>query len=130
MERAGRALAKLKLQAHGVTPEQLACAAWAPAVGKTIAARTRAIRLVRNRLVVEVEDQLWQRNLFGLRAQILARMQQVLDAKIVEELEFRVAVPRRQPGRADSAAPVDEADGIRDFVLRGIYKSARKKASA
>jgi hypothetical protein len=130
MERAGSALAKLQLKEHGVTDEQLARAAWAPAVGKKIANRTKAVRLVRSRLVVEVEDQLWQRNLFGLRGQIVRRLEQVLGRAIVEQLEFRVAVPRIQPARAESLVAADDAEGIRDFVLRGIYKSARKKASA
>jgi hypothetical protein len=130
MERAGSALAKLQLKEHGVTDEQLARAAWAPAVGKKIANRTKAVSLVRSRLVVEVEDQLWQRNLFGLRGQIVRRLEQVLGRAIVEQLEFRVAVPRIQPARAESLVAADDAEGIRDFVLRGIYKSARKKASA
>ena len=132
MERIGRAVAQLKLSKHGVTEEQLAVAAWAPAVGKKIANRTRAVALVRNRLVIEVEDQLWQRNLFGLRQQILRRLEDVLGQALVGELEFRIAVPRRQPVRAETLLPLqsDEADGIRDPVLRSIYKSARKKATA
>jgi hypothetical protein len=52
----------------------------------------------------------------------------------VEELEFRIGIPRRQPGRAEertgSMPLYDEADGIRDPVFRSIYKSSRKKATA
>ena len=55
------------------------------------------IGLVRNRLVVEVEDAVWQRQLWTLRGQILQRMEQVLGRKIVEEIEFRIAVPRMKP---------------------------------
>jgi hypothetical protein len=132
MERIGRAVAQLKLSNHGVTDEKLARAAWAAAVGKKIANRTKAVALVRNRLVVEVEDQLWQRNLFGLRQQVLRRLDEVLGRRVVEELEFRIAVPRLQPARAEMpfTLEADEADGIRDPVLRTIYKSARKKATA
>lgn len=132
MERAGSALAKLKPAGCGVSDEQLARAAWAPAVGKSIARHTRAVSLVRNRLVVEVETRLWQRNLFGLREQILRRLGDVLGRSIVEELEFRIGVPRLPPERAEAAAGAlfDEADGIRDPMLRSIYKSARKRASA
>ena len=50
---------------------------------------------------------------------------------VVGELEFRVAVPKRKPARAETAnSTADEADGIRDPFLRNIYKAARKKATA
>ncbi len=102
MERAGRVLAKLKLAAHGVTDEQLACAAWAPAVGKIVANHTWAVALVRDRLVIEVEDAVWRSQLWMMRNQILARIEKVLGRKLATEIEFRIAVPRRQPGRADT----------------------------
>lgn len=132
MERAGRVLAKLKLSSHGVTGEQLAVAAWPAAVGKTIAARCVAARLVRSRLVVEVPDATWQRQLWTMRGQVLGRIEAVLGSRIVEELEFRVVPPRRQPARAESAQQpsLDEADSIRDPLMRNLYKEARKKATA
>ncbi len=132
MERAGRVLGKLKL----TTDEHLAQSAWPQAVGKRIACHTGAISLVRTRLVVEVEDAIWQRQLFGLRGQILARLEQVLGRQVVQELEFRIAIPRRAPQREEGPKPVpvpgtaDEADGIRDPALRNLYKAARKKAIA
>ena len=47
-------------------PRLRACAAWKVAAGKKIAEHTRATRLVRGSLVVEVEDQVWQRQLTTL----------------------------------------------------------------
>jgi Protein of unknown function (DUF721). len=76
MERAGRVLGKLKLSDHGIGDEELARSAWPLAVGKRIASRTGHVSLVRSRLVVEVEDAIWQRQLFTLRGQILAKMEQ------------------------------------------------------
>jgi hypothetical protein len=130
MERAGRVLAKLKTSA--LTDEQLACAAWPVAAGKTIANRTSAIALIRNRLVVQVEDSTWQRQLWTLRGQILRSLEKALGKPLVSELEFRVALPKRQPARADSALSpaLDEADAIRDPVLRNIYKASRRRANA
>jgi hypothetical protein len=125
MERAGRFVGKLKV----TTDEQLAQAAWPLAVGKKIASHTGTISLIRNRLVIEVEDAVWQRQLFTLRGQILARLEQVLGRFIVEELEFRVAIPRRAPQREERLS-LDDADGIRDPVLRNLYKAARKRATA
>lgn len=134
MERAGRLLGKSKLPGRVITDEQMACTAWPMAVGKKIARHTNAAGLVRTRLVIEVEDAVWQRQLFTLRTQILHRLEQSLGRKVVEELEFRIAVPKREPQREETARPTvslfDEADSIRDPVLRNIYKAARKRATA
>jgi hypothetical protein len=136
MERAGRVIGKLSgksgMSRHGLTDEQLALAAWPVAVGERLALRTAPIAVVRDRLVIQVEDAVWQRQLFALRSQILDQLENVAGRRVVEQLEFRVAVPTRQPpARAESlGAPADEADGIKDVYLRDIYKAARKKASA
>ncbi len=68
MERAGRILGKLKLSPGVADPETRARAAWAPAAGKKIAEHTRATALVRDALVVEVEDYIWQRQLASLES--------------------------------------------------------------
>lgn len=131
MERAGRVLGTLGLNRRGVSDEQIAMAAWPVAVGKKIAARTTAVGLVRTRLIVEVEDYVWQRQLFTLRDQIMRALEKATGQTLVEQLEFRVAVPKRQPVRAEVRCErADEADGIRDPFLRDIYKAARRKASA
>jgi hypothetical protein len=133
MERAGRVLGKLKLTKHGVSDEEIARSAWPVAVGNKIALRTQAMGLIRNRLVIEVEDAVWQRQLWTLRNQILKRMEQVLGRKIVEELEFKVAPPRIKPARAEvriNGASGDEADQIQDPIFRLVYKAARKRANA
>ena len=131
MERASKVLGKLNLPEGTVTPEALVCAAWAGAVGRKIAAHSRAVRLVRSRLVVEVEDAIWQRQLFVLRQQIQRKIDESVGASIVEEIEFRVAPPRLGPSRAQhSTARTDEADGIADPVLRNIYRASRKRELA
>ena len=133
MERAGRVLQKLKLNKHGVSDEQLACAAWAIAVGQTIANRTSAHALVRQRLVVQVEDATWQRQLWTLRSQILRRLEEALGRPLVTEVEFRIAGPQRKPTQVAAAAhpgQVDEADAITDPLFRNLYKAARRKANA
>ena len=135
MERAGRVLAKLKLASHGVTDEQLACSAWPLAVGKKIANRTTAVALIRDRLIIQAEDIVWQKQLWALRHQIVRSLEKALGSKLVAEVEFRINVaPRRQPVRATASHPgtatADEADGIRDPLFRTIYKAARRKATA
>jgi hypothetical protein len=90
MERASKFIGSLKLSAK-LPPEELAIAAWPVAVGKRIAFHSTARCLVRDKLVVEVDDGVW---------------------------------------KTDVALSTDDADSIRDPVLRQIYKEKRKKASA
>lgn len=131
MERAGRTLAKLKT-ANKIPVDELACAAWPAAVGKRIAERTRAVSLVRDKLVVEVEDAIWQRQLFSLRGQIIHKIHEVLGDATVNDVEFRIVPPRRPPQtatRLGTGAGADEAEGIQDPVMRLVYRQARKKAN-
>jgi hypothetical protein len=137
MERASKLIRGLRLPGDTITAEELACAAWPEAVGKKIAAHTRAARMVRTRLVVEVEDRTWQRQLFALTPHVLRNLEKSVGAGLIEDLEFRVVPRRREPQRAEQSVPAllpvpvdDEADGITDPVLRGIYRASRRRARA
>jgi hypothetical protein len=81
-----------------------------------------------------VDDAVWRRQLFTMSGMILEKIRKVLGPGIVEELEFRIAPPRRPPARETlgrKAAPLfDEADRIADPALRRIYRAARKKELA
>jgi predicted nucleic acid-binding Zn ribbon protein len=131
MERASKVLGKLNLPAGTITQEAMVCAAWASAVGKKIAAHSRAAKMVRAHLIVEVEDAIWQRQLFVLRSQIRRKIDENIGAGVVEDIEFRVTPQRLGPQRAPhSTLRADEADGIADPVLRNIYKASRKRQLA
>lgn len=131
MERASKFIRGLGLPGETITAEELACAAWAPAVGKKVASHTRASKLVRNKLVVEVEDKIWQRQLFALTYQILRNVVKGIGPGIVEQLEFKIVPRRREPARASTSMPLfDEASAIEDPVLRDIYRAARKRSLA
>ena len=111
--------------------EQIVCAAWPRAVGKKIAQHTRAAKLVRNCLIIEVEDAIWQRNLFLLSRQIVTNLESALGPGIVTFVEFRILPPRREPHRAPAALrPFDESDHIADPGLRRLYRAARLKQLA
>ena len=134
MERASKFIGKLKLSAQ-LPPEELAIAAWPVAVGKRIAFHSTARCLVRDRLVVEVDDGIWKQQLFQLRLQILENLVEIIGPDLVRDVEFRVATQRRPAAVAPSLGPIgmeatDDADSIRDPVLRQIYKEKRKKATA
>ena len=131
MERASRLIGRLT---GPIELEDLARAAWPLAVGKKVAARAHPARMVRTRLIVEVEDPVWKKQLFTLSSQILANLERHLGPGIVEDLEFRVMPPRRDAQRAEVAQPSlaapDEADQIADPVMRNMYKISRRKALA
>ena len=131
MERAGRVISRTKLAAGAVCLEELACAGWPAAVGKKIAAHTRAIALAGGRLRVEVEDAIWQRQLSVLKRQILKRLEEVVGTSVVRDVEYRVAPRRRLPQQAlEPRKDRDEADQIQDPGLRAIYRQQRRRRSA
>jgi predicted nucleic acid-binding Zn ribbon protein len=101
MERAARLIKNSKLSRQLLGDEDLARAAWPSVVGRAIAAHTSRITLVRSTLVVEVEDAIWQQQLYRLTPQILDRLHKLTGNNGVGDIEFRIAVPRLQPQRAE-----------------------------
>ncbi len=132
MERVSRIIGKVHGAEAPITPEQIVIGAWPRAVGKRLAQNTRAIKMVRTRLVVEVEDQVWQRNLFTVSRFILSNLAKHVGSGVVDDLEFRVVPRRREPRRALHSTPLlqDEADGILDPGLRRLYVAARRRETA
>jgi hypothetical protein len=135
MDQASRIIAQWTGVSDVISGERIACAAWKRAVGKKVALRTRALKLVRTTLVVEVEDELWRKNLWSLRYQILRNLEKALGPEIVTDVELRVMPPRMGPQRAMEQRPAldppdDDAEGIEDPGLRRIYKAARRRESA
>ena len=138
MERAARLIKKNKLSQSVLSEDEMATAVWPVAVGKAIAAHTGKLKVVRTTLVVEVEDPIWQKQLYPLSSQILERLRMLTGSDMIREIEFRIAIPRRQPQRAavlnspasDATNCADESDAIQDPVLKRLYRISRKRASA
>ena len=132
MDQAGRIIAGMKGAAAIASPERIACGSWKRAVGKRLADRTRAVKLVRDRLVVEVEDEVWRDSLWKLRFQILRNIEKAIGPEIVSDLTFVVAPQRREPQRETGTlrpalASPDEADAIADPGLRRVYRNSRRR---
>ena len=125
MERAGRLFGKLKLSSGVADPETRVRAAWTVAAGPKIARRTRATNLVRDSLVVEVEDFIWQQQLARLEHFLIRNLAAELGETIVKKIDFRPMPRRREPQRAQSARP--SAEGIQDPVLDLVYRQLKKK---
>lgn len=139
MERAAKIIKKNKHSRQVMSDEDIARAVWPTAVGKAIASHTSRLKLVRNKLVIEVEDAIWQRQLHTLSSQIIGRLRTLTGSDAIEELEFRIGIPRREAQRAESlAAPLlasqpdsdDESHRIQDPVLKKVYRLSRKRAIA
>ncbi len=137
MERAARVIKNSKYSRQILTDDDIARAIWPAAVGKAIAAHTVRVKMVRATLVVEVEDAIWQKQLFTLSRQILDRLRVVSGSSSIEQIEFRVGAPRREAQRAttrqNAAAatlPFDDAESIQDPVLKKVYQLSRKRATA
>ena len=89
--------------------------------------------MVRTKLIVGVDDAVWQRQLFSLSRMILSKLAENLGEGLVDDVEFRVSPQRRGPQRAERsspAAPQDEADEIEDPGLRRNYIASRKRETA
>jgi len=134
MDPVSRIIAKSAGVSDIISQERIVCGAWNRAVGKNMAAHTRAAKLVRTTLVVEVEDELWKKNLWGLRYQIVNSLAKAIGAGIVTDIELRIMPTRFGPQRAERVermdVPADEADAIADPGLRRIYKAARRRETA
>jgi predicted nucleic acid-binding Zn ribbon protein len=137
MERAARLFKTNKFSQKVFSDEDFARAVWPAAVGKAIANHTLRVKLVRSILIVEVEDAIWQKQLRCLSLQIVERLRKVTGSSLIEDIEFRIGAPRREPQRAIlrestplAEADPDEADSIQDPVLKKLYRLSRKKATA
>jgi hypothetical protein len=126
MERAGRLLKDVKLPPQLADPEARVRAVWANAAGRRVAAHTRAGVLVRDTLIVEVEDKVWQRQLSTLKQFLLRNLEKELGERLVNDIDFRPMPPRREPQRALHARA--SAAGIEDPVLELLYQRARRNA--
>jgi hypothetical protein len=135
MQRAGSLIGKIKLPPGMSDQETRARAAWAVAVGKRIVRYTRATMLVRDTLVVEVEDMVWQRQLNTMRPLLVHSLNRALGEPLVADIDFRPMPPRMKPRMAQTARPQtddagasrDEADAIADPVMRMLYKRSAER---
>jgi hypothetical protein len=130
MESAGRLIPKMNLPREIDDREARARAAWNRAAGKTIASHTRVLSLVRETLVIEVEDMVWQHQLNTLRHFMIRNLTKVLGEFYIKELDFRPMPRRRGPQISAAARPTtsSERNGIEDPVMSLLYEQSRRNA--
>ncbi len=107
-----RLLPKL-LKATGTNPEMAEIAAriaWTRAAGEGLRPHAVPFRLFRKTLVVAVADPIWQKQLQMMAAELVFRINQLLDGPVVDFIEFRIdpatvakARARTWPDKASSS---------------------------
>ena len=87
-----RLLPKL-LKATGTNPEMAEIAAriaWTRAAGEGLRPHAVPFRLFRKTLIVAVADPIWQKQLQMMAAELVFRINQLLDGPVVDFIEFRI----------------------------------------
>src|SRR3981081_848341 len=98
-----RLLPKL-LNATGANPEMAEIAtklAWSRAAGAGLRRHAIPFRLFRKTLVVSVADNIWQKQMQSMSAELFSRINRLLGREVVETIEFRIDSAAVQRVRAE-----------------------------
>jgi hypothetical protein len=142
-----RLLPKL-LNATGANPEMAEIAAklaWSRAAGEGLRRHAIPFRLFQKTLVVSVADKIWQKQMQSMSAELVSRINRLLDREVVKDIEFRIDAaaidqvransdPRQRPG-AEVHEPIPEelvsaAGAIADQDLRERFIRAAENCIA
>lgn len=118
--------------------EAMVFVGWRQTAGEMLSERTSPVEYFESRLVIAVEDRIWQRHLEDLAPQMLAKLNGTLGQGTVKFIEFRIASATladamkkraREVRVAETRPPispslVDAADAIADESLRESFLNA------
>ncbi|NNE66688.1 MAG: DUF721 domain-containing protein [Pyrinomonadaceae bacterium] len=115
--------------------ESVVSAVWRRAAGAGLREHTIPGSLEGKRLKLFVRDKIWKKNLESMAPQLLFRLNALMDARLVDYLEFEVAENKFEADKketlADEAIPavsaelVEKSEAIKDPALREQFlKSA------
>ena len=122
--------------------EDLIRSAWNHLAGRRLAARTRPLRIYRGKLVVEVPESSWARQLRSFEGALLDRVNRLLGERRISDVEWHVNAaleapvdstsrkpPRREVRRPDDDRTLDAAaaQAIRNPELRELFLRTVKK---
>jgi hypothetical protein len=124
-------------------PELAVKLAWARAAGPGLSRQAVPFRLESGRFIVSVADAIWQKQLQSMSAELIFRVNNLLEQRTVKELVFRInpsAVSRAQtetetslPKAAPPPAPTEllfAARSIADQELRARFIRAAENCIA
>jgi predicted nucleic acid-binding Zn ribbon protein len=92
MDRAGNILGRVirSLEIGQKLDEVRALSAWPEAAGAKMAANTRAVSVIRGRMLVEAKSPAWVQECLLLRNRIREKINRLIGAEAVKEITFRV----------------------------------------
>ena len=93
------------LRANGANAELAVKLAWSKAAGTGLRHATIPVRLVSKTLIVAVADPIWQKQLQHMSAELIFRINNLLQGSLIEAIEFRVDAGALKSNRFTNAAP-------------------------
>jgi predicted nucleic acid-binding Zn ribbon protein len=107
----GKILAELieKLGIASKMSEQRAVIEWAEIVGEKVAAHTRAVRVDKGRLFVEVDSPVWSQELTFMKRKIMREINRRIGREAIEHVHF--VLGGSKPHDPISNSGKDEEDG-------------------
>ena len=125
------------LRANGANAELAVKLAWSKAAGAGLRRATVPVRLAAKTLIVAVPDPIWQKQLQHMSAELIFRINNLVQGNLIESIEYRVdarALKSNQPAKEKSVkqpknqpAPTEllfAASSIADEELRARFVRA------
>src|ERR1043166_2286394 len=96
------------LRANGANAELAVKLAWSKAAGPGLRRATNPIQLVVKTLIVAVPDPIWQKELQHMSAELIFRINNLLQGSLIDTIEFRIDPRALNVNRATARASVKE----------------------
>ena len=96
------------LRANGANAELAVKLAWSKAAGAGLRRHTIPVRLVSKTLIVAVADPIWQKQLQHMSAELIFRINNLLQGNLIDAIEFRVDAGALKSNRPTNIASVEE----------------------
>jgi len=122
-----------EMDVDAAAKEALVLAAWPEVAGEMLGDRTTAVEYSDGRLVIEVTDATWKKNLEYLAPQMLAKLNRSVPSSNVDLLDFRVRNNASRKGQTPAVSSKSSnvppklsaaADQIADTALRENFIAA------
>ena len=98
------------VRANGANAELAVKLAWTKAAGAGLRRQTTPLRLAAKTLVVAVADPIWQKQLQHMSAELIFRINNLLQGNLIEAIEFRVDAGALQPNHFTNRAAAKERE--------------------
>ena len=96
------------LRTNGANAELAVKIAWSKAAGAGLRRHTNPVRLVSKTLVVAVADPIWQKQLQHMSAELIFRINNLLQGSLIDTIEFRVDTGALKSNRLTDETSVEE----------------------